>query len=213
MNFDAAAMLTPRQGETLTARRLRPSDCAALRRFGLSLSAQTTGVFLPHVYDEATLGSLLARSEAGNDLTLGVFQGDRMVAYFFLHFFRKPFPLLGIGIHDDFQGTGLGRQMMLLLIDEAARNGNDGIDLTTLPTNDRAFALYTDVGFTHIGFVENPLAGGGVTVERALRYIINPKADAPDVFANGRKVRQRLGASEGDLTLVISHNNLEGERQ
>jgi ribosomal protein S18 acetylase RimI-like enzyme len=61
--------------------------------------------------------------------------------------------------------------MMLLLIDAAVKNGNDGIDLTTLPTNDRAYNLYCSVGFRQIGFVENPLAAAGVTVERALRYI------------------------------------------
>jgi ribosomal protein S18 acetylase RimI-like enzyme len=189
MKLDDVVQLTTKQGETLTVRRLRPADREALCQFGGALSREMTARFLPHLYDEATLAPLLARSEAGDDLTLGVFQDARIVGYFFLHLFKHPFPLLGIGILDDFQGTGLGRQMMLLLIDEAVKNGNDGIDLTTLPTNDRAFNLYCSVGFRQIGFVENPLAGGGVTVERALRYIINPRAAAPGVFANGRQVK------------------------
>ncbi len=189
MKLDDVVEMTTKQGETLTVRRLRPADREALSQFGSALSRETTARFLPHLYDAATLDPLLQRSEAGDDLTLGVFQDGRIVGYFFLHLFKHPFPLLGIGIHDDFQGAGLGRQMMLLLIDAAVKNGNDGIDLTTLPTNDRAFNLYCSVGFRQIGFVENPLAGGGVTVERALRYIINPQAKAPGIFANGRQVK------------------------
>ena len=190
MKLDDIACLAIRPNKTLPVRRLRPADRDALRQFGTSLSPETTARFLPHLYDDATLDPLLKRSESGEDLTLGAFHGGEIVGYFFLHHFKKPFPLLGIGIRDDFQGCGLGRQMILLLIDEAVKNGNDGIDLTTLPTNDRAFNLYLSVGFHHIGFVENPLADGGVTIERALRYIINPQAEPPAVFANGRLVKK-----------------------
>lgn len=188
MKLDEVVHMITKQGESLAVRRLRPVDIEALSSFGGALSRETTACFLPHLYDAATLEPLLRRSESGADLTLGVFQKERIVGYGFLHYFKHPFPLLGIGFHDDLQGVGLGHQMMCLLIDEAVRNGNDGIDLTTLPTNERAYNLYLSVGFQHIGFVENPLAGGGTTVERALRYIINPMAEAPATFANGRQV-------------------------
>lgn len=180
--------MTTRKGETLAARRLQTRDLAALQRFGNTLLPATTAKFLPHLYDEATLTPILQRSESGEDLTLGLFRGGRIMAYFFLWYLRQPFPLLGIGLHDDCQGQGLGRQIMLFLIAEAKRNGNDGVDLTTLPTNDRAFRLYLSIGFRHIGFVANPLAGGGVTVERALRYTINHDAPEPARLANGRPV-------------------------
>ncbi len=189
MELDEVVALTSRQGETLKARRLRPEDRQALRLFGASLSAATTGVFLPHLYDDATLEPLLRRSQAGDDLTLGLFRGPRMMAYFFLWHFDQPFPLLGIGLHDEIQGAGLGRQMLNLLVAEAAHHGSAGVDLTTLPTNDRAFRLYLSVGFRHIGFVDNPRAGGGTTVERVLRYTIDPAATAPRRLANGCPVR------------------------
>ena len=195
MKLNEVVELVTRQGETLQARRLRPADRQALRRFGESLSPTTTGVFLPHHYDDATLEPILRRSEAGDDLTLGVFRGSRIVGYFFLWYLDQAFPLLGIGLHDDYQGAGLGRQMMNLLVAEAARLGRDGIDLTTLPTNDRAFRLYQSVGFRQIGYVENPRAGGGVTVERALRYTLNPAAAAPGHLASGRPVRELADGS------------------
>ena len=189
MELNESVALTSRQGETLQARRLRPEDRQALRRFGESLSPATTGVFLPHHYDDATLDPILRRSQTGDDLTLGLFQGARLMAYFFLWYLDQPFPMLGIGLHDEVQGAGLGRQMLKLLVAEAARLGRDGVDLTTLPTNDRAFRLYLSVGFRHIGFVDNPRPGGGVTVERVLRYTLNPAAAAPGRLANGRPVR------------------------
>ena len=189
MELNEIVALTSRQGETLQARRLRPEDRQALRQFGESLSPATTGVFLPHHYDDATLDPILRRSEAGDELTLGLFRGTRLMAYFFLWYLDQPFPMLGIGLHDEIQGAGLGRQMLNLLVAEAARLGRDGVDLTTLPTNERAFRLYLSVGFRHIGFVDNPRAGGGVTVERVLRYTLNPAAAAPGRLANGRPVR------------------------
>ena len=189
MKLNEVVELVTRQGETLQARRLRPADRQALRRFGESLSPATTGVFLPHHYDDATLDPILRRSEAGGNLTLGLFRGARIVAYFFLWYLDQPFPMLGIGLHDEIQGAGLGRQMLNLLIAEAARLGRDGVDLTTLPANERAFRLYLSVGFQHIGYVDNPRAGGGVTVERVLRYTLDPAAAAPGRLANGRPVR------------------------
>jgi ribosomal protein S18 acetylase RimI-like enzyme len=195
MNVEEVVVMTTRQGEALTARRLRTADRPALRQFGNSLSPATTAKFLPHAYDDATLEPILNRSEAGDDLTLGVFRGPLMVAYFFLWYLQQPFPMLGVGLHDEVQGTGLGRQMLNLLIIEARQHGNDGIDLTTLPANERAFRLYLSVGFRHIGFVENPRADGGVTVERVLRFTIHPAAAEPDRLANGRPVLRRLGGT------------------
>ena len=98
MKLNEVVELVTRQGETLQARRLRPADRQALRRFGESLSPTTTGVFLPHHYDDATLEPILRRSEAGDDLTLGVFRGSRIVGYFFLWYLDQAFPLLGIGL-------------------------------------------------------------------------------------------------------------------
>ena len=191
MELNEVVTLTSRGGEALQARRLRPADRQALRQFGESLSPATTGVFLPHHYDDATLDPILRSSEAGDCLTLGLFRGPRIVAYFFLWYLDQPFPMLGIGLHDEIQGAGLGRQMLNLLIAEAARLGRDGVDLTTLPANERAFRLYLSVGFRHIGYVDNPRADGGVTVERVLRYTLDPAAAAPGRLANGRPVRGR----------------------
>lgn len=72
-----------------------------------------------------------------------------MIAYFFLWYYTDPLPLLGIGILDEYQGKGFGKKLIQFLIDAARRSSRDGIDLTMLPDNHRAYALYESLGFRH----------------------------------------------------------------
>jgi ribosomal protein S18 acetylase RimI-like enzyme len=180
MQLDHSQRLVARDGLVLTARRLTRDDAAALQRFSGELSAASRGRFLPHGYDHATVAGVLSRSEAGDDLVLGAFDGERMAAYFFLWYFTQRVPLLGIGMLDDYQGRGLGRQMMQLLIDAAKTNGNEGIELTTMQDNHNAFALYQQVGFVHYGDVENIDGDGRVVIERGMFYEIKPGAKRYD---------------------------------
>jgi ribosomal protein S18 acetylase RimI-like enzyme len=160
----------------LLVRRLAEGDREALQAFNRELSDESRRLFLPHAYDDATVAKALTRSEAGDDLLLGLFAGARQVGYFFLWYFTRPVPLLGIGLVDDFQGRGLGRPMMELLLDAARESGRDGVELTTCLDNERAFALYQRVGFEYYADVKN-LQGGGIWVtERAMFYRIKPGA-------------------------------------
>lgn len=168
--------LTLPGGAALPVRRLRPGDAAALRRFNDELSAASRRFFLPHAYDAGTLARLLARAEAGDDLLLGAFEGDRLAGYFFLWHARARVPLLGIGMLDACQGRGLGRQMMAMLLDAARAGGAEGVELTTMLDNDRAFALYQKMGFRYLGDVQNLVGDGTTVVERAMFYEIKPGA-------------------------------------
>lgn len=163
-------------GRALHVRLLRPGDEPALRRFNAELSEASRRRFLPHAYDEPTLARLLERSQRGQDLVLGVFDGPRLVGYFFLWYFDQRVPLLGIGILDELQGRGLGRQMMHVLIEAAKAAGKEGIELTTMLDNDRAFALYQKMGFKYYGDVSNVDGNGRTVVERGMFYEIVPGA-------------------------------------
>jgi len=180
MALDLPQRFIARDGRTVSVRRLTSDDARVLQRFNEELSGDSRGRFLPHSYDDATVGKALARSEAGVDLLLGAFDGERMAAYFFLWYFDQRVPLLGIGMLDDYQGRGLGRQMMQTLIDAANTNGNEGIELTTMMDNRRAFALYEQVGFKYYGDVENLDGDGRVVVERGMFYEIKPGAKRYD---------------------------------
>ena len=168
--------LTTRDGLVLACRRLQHRDAAALRRFNDELSPPSRRWFLPHPYDPQTLRRALERSVNGEDLLLGLFDGQRLVGYFFLWYATHRVPLLGIGLLDAYQGRGLGRPMMRLLIEEARSLGAEAIELTTMMDNDRAYALYEKVGFEHIGDVENLQGNGEWVVERAMIYRLVPGA-------------------------------------
>lgn len=168
--------LTARSGRRLQMRRLNASDGLVLQQFNASLSARSRQLFLPHSYDDETVARLLERSEKGEDLLLGLFDGPTMVGYFFLWYFTERVPLLGIGLHDAFQGEGLGGQILEYLVRQAKSNGCEAIELTTLPNNNRAFALYRKTGFRYVGDVENINGSGERIIERAMFYEIIPGA-------------------------------------
>jgi ribosomal protein S18 acetylase RimI-like enzyme len=172
--------LTTRDGLPLFARRLTRADAGALQVFNASLGADSRRKFLPHRYDEPTLEIILRRSEAGEDYTLGVFDKSLIVAYFFLWYFQKPVPLLGIGMRDEYQHRGLGRLLMGHLADVARETGRDGVDLTTMQDNHNAFALYQKCGFTFYKNVENVTGDGTITIERAMFLAIKPGAKPLD---------------------------------
>lgn len=161
--------LKTRSGESLTARALAPGDTAALQRFHESLSDESRSTFTPHAYDSETIGLYIERSQSGKDLIyILVTKNEEIIGYFFLWEFRTPVPLLGIGLTDAYQGEGLGEPMMTILIDAARKAGRDGIELTTMPHNERAFRLYLKMGFQYLGDVENVTGDGRAVVERKL---------------------------------------------
>ena len=166
--------LTTRSGEALVVRTLRAGDATRLQRFNAGLSERSRTFFLPHAYDDATVARMIERAENGGDLTYLVLAGEEMVAYFFLWEVREPIPVLGIGITDAYQNQGLGRQLMEILIADARRLERDGIDLTTMLTNDRAFALYQKVGFQYIENVDNITGDGVVVTERWMFLPLKP---------------------------------------
>lgn len=176
MEINDNILINSREGDEFIIRRLLKSDRIGLQEFGNSLSKQSTATFLPHSYDDDTVNAFLERSETGKDLTLGLFSNDKMVAYFFLWYYTNPIPLLGIGILDEYQGKGFGKKLIQFLIDAARRTNRDGIELTTLPDNHRAYALYEQVGFRHYAEVNNLAGDGRVVTERAMFLQFNSAA-------------------------------------
>lgn len=161
-------------------RRIAREDLPALQRFDASLSAATRSHFLPHAYDTATLERMIARAETGQDLALVAYAGSVLIAYCFLWELRDPVPVLGIGLADAWQGKGLGAQCLRPLIDAARAAGCHGIQLTTVPGNTPAFALYQKMGFLHTGDADN-IAGDGRTVREHVMFLpLTPGACPPD---------------------------------
>ncbi|RIH66971.1 GNAT family N-acetyltransferase [Mariniphaga sediminis] len=174
MKLNEKIIVTSRNHKQFIIRRLLITDRVVLQNFGNSLSEKSTASFFPHSYDDKTVEAILSRSEIGKDLTLGLFNKDEMAAYFFLWYFDEPIPLLGIGILDTFQGQGLSKKIIQILINAACKKGCDGIELTTLPDNHIAFSLYESMGFRHYADVENVAGDGRVLMEHAMFLQFNP---------------------------------------
>lgn len=59
--------------------------------------------------------------------------------------------LLNVCIHPDFQKRGLGRKMVLHLLQVARRNRSRVAFLEVRMSNDAAYRLYQDLGFSEVG--------------------------------------------------------------
>lgn len=164
----------------LAIRPLASGDVVALQQFNAALSKETRSRFLPHAYDAESLARIVARAESGVDLVYLALAGEVVVGYFFLWDIETPVPVLGVGLADGWQGRGLGRRFMEILIGDARVAGCSGIELTTLPENERAFALYRAMGFEHVGDADNVAGDGRVVRERVMFLPLVPGAKAPN---------------------------------
>ena len=169
-----------RDGRELGCRLLACCDGPGLQRFNANLSEASRGLFLPHAYDDATLNRVIGRAEDGTDFVIVALDGEDIVGYAFLWDRHDPVPVLGIGLADSYQGLGLGRPLMEHLINTAMAEGRDGIELTTVPENKRAFTLYQKMGFQHIRDTDNIAGDGRVVREHVMFLPLRPGAVPPE---------------------------------
>jgi ribosomal protein S18 acetylase RimI-like enzyme len=184
---DTGRTIRLRDGAEVEVRPLSAREIAGLARFNAALSASSRALFLPHAYDETTLTRQVARHTRGEDLSLVVAEDERIVAYAFLWEYDRPFPLLGLGVADAWQGRGLGGALLDRLVAAAVVAARDGIELTTVPHNTRARSLYESRGFRVAGEGDN-IAGDGRVV-RELRMCLALRA--------GRRSPERRFAPPG----------------
>lgn len=59
--------------------------------------------------------------------------------------------VLNISVHPEFQGLGLGRELMAHLLDTARNRGADTVFLEVRPSNRAAVHLYESMGFNQAG--------------------------------------------------------------
>jgi RimJ/RimL family protein N-acetyltransferase len=161
-------LLTLSDGRQARFRRIQPADGPALKRFFEQLSEASHDLFYPHPVTDQAIAQRLARCAAGEDRIYVALSGQVIIAYFFLWEIHRPVPILGLGIADEWQGGGLGQQLMSLLIEEAQRLGREGIELTTRLENERAFHVYQKIGFQYQGDVPSHDRHGTPICERRL---------------------------------------------
>jgi len=92
-------------------------------------------------------------------LDLGAFIGSRMAAYGFLKFnqqsFRKDLCNLGLVVHHEYRGKGVGASFVQKLIEEARKKGIRKIWIGVYSDNPRAVKFWLEQGFQIEGFLKD----------------------------------------------------------
>lgn len=101
-------------------------------------------------------------------------------AHFVLHGYsldNKQIARVGIAVRDDFQGQGIGSQLLSNLIDLAQINGVDKLFLDVYSNNQKAIHLYKKYGFELVRTKENRSHNKEDTAEiYEMELILNPRS-------------------------------------
>jgi ribosomal-protein-alanine N-acetyltransferase len=77
--------------------------------------------------------------------------GNRIVAFEWTELYQQHAHITRLAVHPDYQGQGIGRQLIYQAIVDALSAGADLITLNTQETNQRSRALYKRFGFVDTG--------------------------------------------------------------
>jgi GNAT superfamily N-acetyltransferase len=103
-------------------RLLNSNDLDCLHDFLNSLGKNDLTFFAPHRFDKKTLARVLKTSIY---IPLGWFSQDRLIGYFFLRLFANKKSFTGRVVAADFQGRGIGKDMVRVLYRIADEIGFD----------------------------------------------------------------------------------------
>jgi RimJ/RimL family protein N-acetyltransferase len=180
MKSEIFNILTCKDGRKIFVRKIQNTDTENIKQFFNSLSEKSKELFHPHITNDEEINKHIHRSVSGSDLSYLAFYNDSCIGYFFLWFLNESMPMLGIGIADEWQNTGLGQMFIDILIHDGSRLGKDGILLTTMSDNDRAFHVYQKKGFIYIGD-KKCLYDGIELTERCMCLPLKDGVSLPDV--------------------------------
>lgn len=127
---------------------LRPGREDALATFFSDLrEAGDEAFFHPHAGDVRTLRAIAA--QPGSDVYVVLVESGRVLAYGLLRGWNEGYsvPSLGIAVHPDARGAGLGRLMMEYLEAIARRRGAPSVRLRVHKDNGTAREMYVRRGY------------------------------------------------------------------
>lgn len=135
----------------ITIRMARPSDAEAFCEIVTGPTAVWGTLQLPHQTPEAWRKRLEGNDPTWDYVLVAEVDGQ-VVGTAGLHRNRRPRNLheagLGMTVHDAYQGRGIGKALMLALVEVADKWLNlVRIDLEVWPDNERAVKLYESFGF------------------------------------------------------------------
>lgn len=151
--------MTLRDGRVIDIRRVRSADADLLRELDDGLSARSRqlrylGWMPPMAPEQArALASVDFRDRFAMVATAGGDDGERIVADCRLAPCQGPGRVseIGIGVAEDFQGAGLGRELIATLLAVAAEHGITSVVAEVRHDNDRMRHLLPALGFHRTG--------------------------------------------------------------
>jgi ribosomal protein S18 acetylase RimI-like enzyme len=137
------------------------SDCETILTdfFAVIESRQISRYFHPHPFTPEKAKSLCLYD--GNDLYYVASDGTRILGYGMLRGWDEGYeiPSLGIVLHPEMRGIGLGKLFMHFLHAAAKLRGTKRIRLKVYPENEVAVNLYKNLGYRYEGKQEGQLIG------------------------------------------------------
>lgn len=144
------------QVEGLTIRRAEPEDSSALFEMFASPKLYANTLQLPYPSREMWRRRLAEAGDETHNLVAVV--GDEVVGMFSLHTFTRPrrhhAAAIGLTVHDDWHGRGIGTALMRAGIDLADNWLNlTRLELEVYTDNEAAVRLYERFGFEREGLL------------------------------------------------------------
>ena len=151
--LDSQKSLELRNGEIVYVRLMKSSDADSIFNFLRTLSKESLRWFHPFPFDRETADIVAGDAGDIKSYRLVVTIKNVLISYAYWRPQGRKFklPLLSIAIADDYQGLGLGRCLMVKLINAALKRNLDGLQLNVFKENERAINLYTSLGFSFSG--------------------------------------------------------------
>lgn len=155
------ALLEPRavelkDGRKVVVRALGPADAARLPEFMNRIAVETTHtmMYVGRRYDAKELEARLQRThQCPVSLDVGVFHDDVLIGALLLTPENQSHPWIrhcasfGMMLLKDYWGQGLGRRLLAIMEEHAARRGLRRIEAAVRVENHRGMALYLSAGY------------------------------------------------------------------
>ena len=148
------------EDSTLEFRTLYPELQAALAEFFKALAkGDDASYFHPHPFTAEEAQQRCAYQ--GKDLYYVAIDGQKVLGYGMLRGWDEGFavPSLGIALHPNARGTGLGGAFMQVLHAAARLRGAKRVRLKVHPENSRAVRLYERLGYQYENEADGQLVG------------------------------------------------------
>ncbi len=168
------------QVEGLTIRRAEPDDCSALYEIFTCPKVYAGTLQLPYPSREQWRQRL---SDSADTYNLVAVVEGRVVGMFGLHTFparprRHHAGAVGMSVHDDWQGRGVGKALMRAGLDLADNwLGLTRLELEVYADNEPAIRLYERFGFEREGLLRQHAYRDGRYVDSLVMARLRPRAE------------------------------------